>query len=190
MFARTLFGPLLVCAALASGCASILSATSDEPIEDNQNSRSFGSMIDDQLIETKAYHNLNKASPGLDKANLVVVSYNGVVLLAGQVASEELRQLAAKTVADINRVQRVHNELSITGKTSMLARTNDAWITTKVKTQLIASNAVDSSHIKTVTENGIVYLMGLVGQTEADAAAEIARGVAGVQKVVKIFEQP
>lgn len=171
-----------------AGCSSIISTFKTEPFETNQDERSSGSYLDDEIIETKALVNLDKTNEGLAQAHIVVTSYNGVVLLAGQVPSEQLRQLAAKTVANISKVKRVHNELTISGNTSMVARSNDAWITTKVKTKLLASSETEGSRIKVVTENGVVYLMGLLTRDEADRAAETARRTAGVQKVVRIFE--
>ena len=170
------------------GCSAIISATSPEPIEDQEDERTTGSFIDDEIIETKALVNIDKADPALAQSHIVVVSYNGVVLLAGQVGSEELRQLAAKTVANVHKVRRVHNELTISGNSSMVARSNDSWITTKVKTKLLASGDIEGHRIKVVTENGVVYLMGLVTKDEAKRAAETARKTGGVQKVVRIFE--
>lgn len=169
------------------GCSSILSATTDEPFEEQPTERSTGSFIDDEIIETKALVNLDKASEELAQSHLVVVSFNGIVLLAGQVSSEELRQLAAETVTKLN-VRRVHNEITVSGATSMVARSNDTWITSKVKSKMLVSGDVDGSKVKVVTENGVVYLMGVVNKTEAAAITEIARTTSGVQKVVRIFE--
>lgn len=169
-------------------CSSILSATTADPIAKSDEDRSTGSFIDDEIIETKALVNIDKADPQLAQSHIVVTSYNGVVLLAGQVRSEDLRQLAAKTVAKISKVRRVHNEISITGSSSMVARSNDAWITTKVKSKMLANSKLKSGSIKVVTENGVVYLMGLLTREEATRAAELVRKTAGVQKVVRIFE--
>lgn len=171
-----------------SACSSLLSVTTADPIEDNNDERTTGSMLDDEIIETKALVNIDKADAALAQAHIVVVSFNRVVLLAGQVNSEEQRQLAASTVANIHNVRRVHNELTLSGTTSMLARSNDAWITTKVKSKMLAVSDVEGHRIKVITENGVVYLMGLVTREEADRAANLARKTAGVQKVVRIFE--
>lgn len=169
-------------------CSSIISATKSEPIQEDPEERSFGAYFDDEWIETKALVNIDKADPELAQAHIIVVSYNGVVLLAGQAPSEQLRQLAAETVAKIKKVRRVHNELTLAGNTSMMARSNDGWITTKVKSKLLANSEIAGSQIKVVTENGVVYLMGLISRDAADRATEVARGTAGVQKVVRIFE--
>jgi len=150
--------------------------------------RSLGSYIDDQQIETIAQVNLDKASPDLKTAHINVTSYNGVALLTGQVADNQLRQLAGSTVGAIAKVRQVHNELQIQGKTSILSRTNDSWLTTKVKSRLLAQKDIDSGRIKVVTENGVIYLMGLMSRIEAEKAVEVARTTGGVQKVVKAFE--
>ena len=169
-------------------CSSILSATTADPIEDKGDKRTTGSTLDDEIIEIKALVNLDKADERLAQAHIVVVSFNGVVLLAGQVNTAEQRLLAADTVAKINKVRRVHNEITVAGTTSMVARSNDSWITTKVKTKLLANPEVEGGRIKVVTENGVVYLMGLVTRDEASRAAELTRQTGGVQKVVRIFE--
>ena len=88
----------------------------------------------------------------------------------------------------MRKVRTVHNELEIAGPTTMMARTNDAWLTTKVKTVLITNPETDAGRVKVVTENGVVYLMGLLSRTESEAAVEKTRQVFGVQKIVKIFE--
>lgn len=179
---------IILSVGLLQSCSTIISATRSDGFHDQKDERSTGACIDDQIIETKAQVNIDKADPALAQSHVVVVSFNGIVLLAGQVPSEALRQLAAKVVAQISKVRRVNNELTISGNTSMVARSNDAWITTKVKTKMLASSKIEGSRIKVVTENGVVYLMGLVTRQEADQAAEAARKTAGVQKVVRIFE--
>lgn len=179
---------LLVSFLLIQGCSDILSLTSTGPIEENLGYRSTGQVIDDELLETKALVNLDKADPGLAQSNINVTSFNGSVLLTGQVSSEQLRQLAASTVAKLRSTKRVHNEVTVSGKASMVARSNDGWLTTKLKSKMLASGKIQSDRIKVVTENGVVYLMGLVTRDEGKRAADAARETAGVQKVVIIFE--
>ncbi|WP_339339926.1 BON domain-containing protein [uncultured Oceanicoccus sp.] len=170
------------------GCSSFLSAVTADPIEDKGDKRTTGSTLDDEMIEIKALVNIDKADEELAHAHIVAVSFNGVVLLAGQVNTAEQRLLAEQTVDKINKVRRIHNEITVSGATSMVARSNDSWITTKVKTKLLANSEVEGGRIKVVTENGVVYLMGLVTRDEATRAAEYARQTGGVQKVVRIFE--
>ena len=170
------------------GCSSFLSAVTADPIENKGDKRTTGSTLDDEMIEIKALVNIDKADEELAHAHIVAVSFNGVVLLAGQVNTAEQRLLAEQTVDKINKVRRIHNEITVSGATSMVARSNDSWITTKVKTKLLANSEVEGGRIKVVTENGVVYLMGLVTRDEATRAAEYARQTGGVQKVVRIFE--
>ena len=186
---RYFYCSLIIAITLAlQSCSAIISATTTEPIKDKPEKRSTGSRIDDEIIETKALVNIDKADPALAQAHINVTSFNGIVLLTGQVGNESLRQLAAQTTAKINRVRRVHNELAISGASSMVARSNDTWITTKVKSKMLTNSTVQGRRIKVVTENGVVYLMGLVTREEADRAAELSRKTAGVQKVVRVFE--
>jgi osmotically-inducible protein OsmY len=179
---------LTLCVSI-SGCSSVLTATRDNPIEDDRGTRTFGSKIDDSLIETKAAVNIAKASPDLDQnSHIVVTSYNGVVLLAGQTPRADLKALAEKEASAVQRVKKVNNELQVMAPSSLLARNNDAWLTTKVKSQMLTDSAIPGSRIKVVTENGIVFLLGLVTQQEATRATNLVQGVSGVQKIVKLFE--
>jgi len=170
------------------GCAAVLDATHDGPIQPDPGERSFGTYIDDQQLETITRVNIGKAHPALKAANIDVVSFNGVVLLTGQVPSNELRNLAGATAQQVHSVRQVYNEIQVRGTTSMLARTSDTWLTTKVKSALLTDKEIDSGRIKVVTENGVVYLMGLLTRQEAENAAEKTRTVGGVQKVVKAVE--
>jgi osmotically-inducible protein OsmY len=172
-----------------SGCSSVLTATRDTPIQDDRGTRTFGSKIDDSLIETKVAVNVAKASPDLDDgSHIVVTSFNGIVLLAGQTPRADLKALAEQAAASVQRVKKVNNELQVLPPSSILARNNDAWLTTKIKTQMLTDNTIPSSRIKVVTENGIVYMLGLLTQDEATRAANLVQGVSGVQKIVKLFE--
>lgn len=180
---------LLTLALVVSGCSSVLTATRNDPIDDNRGTRTLGSRIDDSLIETKAGVNIAKAHPDLDNGSHVVVSsYNGVVLLAGQTPRPELKEMAGRAAASIQGVKRVHNELQILRPSSGLARSNDTWLTTRIKTIMLGDKAVPGSRIKVITENGIVYLLGLATQQEAAHAVSVAQSVSGVQRVVKLFE--
>ena len=172
-----------------SGCTSVVSASREKPIEDDRGTRTFGSKIDDSLIETKVGVNVAKANPDLDKnSHIVVTSFNGVVLLAGQTPRADLKAQAEQAASSVQRVKREHNELQVNAPSSLLARQNDAWLTTKIKTQMLADANIPGSRIKVVTENGIVYLLGLLTKQEAAQATNLVQGVSGVQKIVKLFE--
>lgn len=184
LYALPLFATLL----LAQGCSDILSVMTVDPIKDDPRNRTSGNWLDDEWIETKSLVNLDKASPELAQSHINVTSYNGVVLLTGQVDSAKSRQLATNTVSRFHNVRRVHNELAISGATSMIARSNDSWISTKLKSKMLANSTIESKHIKVVTENGVVFLMGRVTKDEGQRAANQARKTVGVQKVVILFE--
>lgn len=185
------FVPLGLVASLLlalGGCTSIVGATTSEPIELNPGKRSLGVRLDDSQIETVAKVNIDKAHSRLSDSPLKVHSYNAVVLLIGQVPSAELRDLAGKTVSDIHSVRQVHNELQVEAPIPMLTRTKDTWLATKIKTKLLASRDVEGRRVKVITEDGAVYLMGLVSRTEADRITDIVRHTSGVSRVVRVFE--
>lgn len=179
---------LTLCLSL-SGCSSVINASREAPIDDDRGTRTLGSKIDDSLIETKVAVNVAKASPDLDQnSHIVVSSFNGVVLLAGQTPRADLKSLAEQTAGQVQKVKKVHNELQVLQPSSLLARNNDAWLTTKIKTQMLTDSSIPGSRIKVITENGIVYMLGLLTQAEANRATNLVQGVSGVQKIVKLFE--
>lgn len=150
--------------------------------------RTPGTIIDDQAVERIAVKQIRKSDQGFKGAHLVTVSYNGMLLIAGQVASEALKEKATAAIGQIDKVKTVHNELQVGGPISFVARTNDSWLTTKVKSRLLAEKNLEADHFKVVTENGVVYLMGMVEEAEAEHAVLVASKVYGVQKIVKVFE--
>ncbi|WP_207062659.1 BON domain-containing protein [Motiliproteus sp. SC1-56] len=183
--------PLILATAaclVLSGCAQVLTATTEEPIKEDPTRRTTGALIDDELVEIKALVNLAKASPSLENAHISAVSFNGIMLLVGQVPDAQSRKLAEQVVSKLHKIRTVHNELEVAGPTSQLVRTNDTWLTGKIKTAMLADRGIEGSRLKVVTENGVVYLMGLTTQREAERAVNLARQTQGVQKVVKIFE--
>lgn len=176
---------------LLSGCATLITASSGPaPMDSDRSKRTWGAIIEDEAIETKILVNLYKDNVGFREGNVTVVSFNGVVALLGQVPNETLKQRASMVARNIRHVQRVHNELTIAGPISHLARVNDAWITSKVKARMFLANDFPGRRVKVVTEAGSVYLMGLLTPAQADQAVHIVRRVYGVQRIVKIFETP
>lgn len=170
------------------GCASWVAPMSDQPHDQYHGSRTLGAKIEDQRIERKTYINIVRTVPGMKDSRLTVVSWNGQVLLAGQVATEDMKPKAESTAAAVRHVLHVHNELQVGKPISLLVRANDGWITTRVKARLLLGPDVPGRRTKVVTENGVVYLMGLLTQEEAEMAVNAARDVYGVQKIVKIVE--
>lgn len=184
------FGFLLMLIGFVSSCASVISATTgNEGIEENRGSRSMGAVVDDNSIETVIKVNLNAADEQLKKAHINVVSFNGTVLLVGQVPSQDIKNLATRVArTSSSRVKEVYNELEVAGATTFLSRSNDAWLTAKIKTLMLADAEVSGMRTKVVTENGVVYLMGLLTQEEANTAVNVVSNTKGVTKVVRAFE--
>ncbi len=170
------------------GCGSIMSSAGAGPIAEDPGERTLGQQMTDESIETKAKVNITAASEGYDYGHFSVVSYNGFVLLVGQVSSDELKSLATNVVRKIEDVRRIYNELEIGEATGAGTRTNDTWITTQVKSKLLASSDTPGTRVKVVTENSVVYLMGLLTEAEADRVALEAAEVSGAKRVVQLFE--
>ena len=181
---------LVAVALLITSCTTILvETTGEQGISEDPAERTAGARVEDQSIETKVIVNMKSQEPEFRKANFNVISHNGVVLLVGQVVSNELKNKASEIASQASsKIKRIHNELEIAGKTSLIARSNDAWIATKVRTLMLTNSGVPSRQIRVVAENGAVYLMGLINQSNGDNAARLARNVSGVTRVVKVFE--
>ena len=179
--------PLLLALAL-TGCGSLLATMEVDTIEDDPGERTLAQQLEDESIETKARVNIYAADEAFDEAHLVIVSFNGYVLLAGQVPTEDQKTRATDVVRKIHGVRRIYNELYVASPSSSMTRTSDTWITAKVKSWLLGSSDTEGMRVKVVTENGVVYLMGLATAEEARRVADKAAGISGVQRVVKLFE--
>lgn len=188
MFTRWVYISFLCCATCFTGCSTIIDVTTSEPIHVNPGKRTLGAKIDDSNIETIATVNLNKAHPQLANGNVHVNSFNAVLLITGQVASDQARQIASATINKISTVRQVHNELQVSRPTTFSERSYDTWLTTKVKTQLLLLGDIEGRRVRVITEAKTVFLMGLVSKREADRITEVVRTTGGVGKVVKVFE--
>lgn len=148
--------------------------------------RTAGTYVEDEGIEDRV---INKISIEYhDTVHVNVTSYNHHVLLTGEVPNEEAKAGVAKIIAGIANVKVVSNELVVGPNTDIGSRSKDSLITANVKLRFINSKKFQSDHVKVVTENGTVYLLGLLYRKEADTAADIASTTSGVQRVVKVFE--
>lgn len=183
-----LFALALCAAMLSSGCSNLLVAVDSNAIEDPPGKRTMAQQLADESIELKAVVNMHAADSNFKGSHIVAVSFNGYVLLAGQVPNEALKSKAADVVRDIRHVRRIYNELEVSAPTASLVRTSDTWITAKIKSSLLTGSDTPGLRTKVVTENGVVYLMGMVTREEADRLANAAAGISGVQRVVRLFE--
>ncbi len=183
---------LMACIAplLAVSCGSLLVETVDnEGLQEDVTRRSTGVFFTDEAIERLIRANLAARDEALRTANIDVTAHNGVVLLVGQAPSPELKQLAVEVASEAStRIRRIHDEIEITGNTGFLVRSNDAWISTKARALLLTDESVADANIRVVTENGVVFLLGVIDRELGDQAADLISDIRGVARVVKVFE--
>jgi osmotically-inducible protein OsmY len=148
--------------------------------------RTTGTMIEDDAIESKAQKRIDDKYK--DTAHVSVTAFNRFALVTGSAADENTKMDVERIVGSIPNVKGIANELVVGPATGMSAHGNDSRITANVKTRFMKSPAFKADHVKVVTENGVVYLMGMVSHAEADAASDIAATTKDVQKVVRVFE--
>lgn len=179
----------ILCAALLtslSGCVEMMVGGAVMGAVATADRRTLGAQTEDKTITVKAELRVPKIA-GSD-AHVNIASFNRKVLLTGEVKDEAAKATVEREVRTIEGVQSIANELEIAGPSSYTSRSSDALITTKVKASLVDMKTISATSFKVVTERGTVYLMGRVTQREGQVAADVARGVSGVQRVVKIFE--
>jgi osmotically-inducible protein OsmY len=148
--------------------------------------RTSGTQLDDQSIELKSIRRISDVIG--DRGHVNVTSYSRLVLLTGEVPTEADKAAVEQAVARIDNVRSIVNELTLTSPSSLSGRSNDTLLTSKVKASMVDAKDIQANAFKVVTERSVVYLMGRVSERESDRAADVARGVSGVQKVVKVFE--
>ncbi|MEO8806750.1 MAG: BON domain-containing protein [Burkholderiaceae bacterium] len=148
--------------------------------------RTSGTQLDDQSIELKSVRRISDVIG--DRGHVNVTSYNRLVLITGEVPTEADKTAVEQAVMRIDNVRSIVNELTLTVPSSLSARSNDTLTTSKVKASMVDAKDIQANAFKVVTERNVVYLMGRVTEREANRAADISRGVSGVQKVVKVFE--
>ena len=178
LMAATLCGVLLL-----SACANNSASN-----QSNYAQRSDDVQAVDTTIEREVERALDRADARLGDARIRANSFNGVVLLVGQVPSEELRERAGEVASSLRGVNEVHNELTVAARLPASQRLTDTWLTTNVISHLATNDSIDSSKLKVTTENASVYLMGIVTRAESDRIVNAVSAVGGVQRIVKVFE--
>lgn len=185
---RALTFGALVCLSL-SGCipaAFIAGASATGAIVYDK--RSLPTMVEDRDMSNAALKAISRDPQLKEQTHITIASFNHVMLLAGQAPTDALRDRAYQIASAAPNVKRIYNQVTVEEPLSKTDQANDAWITTKVKSAVLAQKGLNSSQIKVVTENKIVYLMGILTPKQADIAADVASKITGVDKVVKIFE--
>ena len=184
LIALTLLSTLLINACVPTAVV-VGAATTSSVVYDK---RDVKTVISDRKT-TQTAVNLLKDDPELKgRSNIHVATFNHVLLLVGQAQTPELKTRAYEIVSSVKGISRIYNEITLAGATSSLQHTNDSWLTSKVKTALFAKAGFKSHQFKVVTENNVVYLMGLTGHKEGEEVTNIARHVEGVTKVVTVFQ--
>jgi len=183
---RTLLLAALPLALVLQGCMEMALVGAGAAVIAFEDRRTTGAQIEDRGIELRTGNRVDDRYG--DRVHVNVTSYNRYMLLTGEVADEAARTEIEKIARGVPNVLGVTNDLQVAGKSSMGSRSNDSYLTSKVKTRYLDSGKFNAIHVKVVTEAGVVYLLGMVTEKEAEDAVEIARTTGGVRKVVKMFE--
>ena len=181
---------VLVISGFLQGCAEVVVGGAAATATAAHDRRTLGGFVEDQSIEFKAGRKLISDPEIRQQCQINVTSYNMVVLLTGQAANQELRERAERLVSGVEKVRRVVNEVEIGSVASVAELTRDAALTAEIKFRLtrIELPDFDPLRVKVISELGVVFLMGLLTQAEAQAVTDMVRHVSGVRRVVKVFE--
>ncbi|MDE0975772.1 MAG: BON domain-containing protein [Arenicellales bacterium] len=178
----------LLVAVTVSGCGIVVATTAVVIAVDVARDRRGASVYwDDNKIEFDIRGSISDQKE-IQNENVSVTVFNGIVLLTGEVPDQRDIDKILDLAKAHKGSQQVVNRLELAGKTNLTSRANDGWITTRVKTAMATSGALDPTRVKVVTERANVYLMGLVTRAEAEAAVKVTRSVPGVVRVIKVFE--
>jgi osmotically-inducible protein OsmY len=177
---------LALCLPALHGCIPAIVAGAGAGVLVAEDRRSSGTIVDDSTIEQKVRKRINEKYE--DQIHFDVASFNRFVLIVGEVPTQQIKDDVGAIALSVENVRNVQNELTVGLNTTGTTRANDAYLTSKVKARFVSEHRFQANHVKVITENSVVYLMGLVKKTEGDDAADIASTTGGVQKVVKVFE--
>jgi osmotically-inducible protein OsmY len=186
-----LFFLLLVSMPILSGCTAAVVGSAVAGTSVAMDKRTAGNYVEDQSIKLKFSHLYNKNKTLSEQTHINVTSYNRQILITGEAPSEELKQQLSSISTQIKNVRQYYNEVSIVQPSSLTSRSNDSYLTSKIKTSIFSKmQELDGAQVKVVTENASVYLMGLVTPEQAEQITEIVRTSNGVKRVIKLFEYP
>ncbi|AWP55050.1 osmotically-inducible protein OsmY [Haemophilus influenzae] len=169
------------CVATVIGGGAVAAKVATDP-------RTTGTQIDDETLEFKVENAVEKDAQIKAEGRVNAVSYNGRVLLIGQVPNSDVKDTATALAKGVKGVNEVYNELTVSPKISFAQISKDSWLTTQVKSKMFVDGRVKATDVKVISENGEVFLLGNVTQSQANAAADIASKISGVKKVIKVFK--
>ena len=182
--------PVAFAAALAAGmlsaCVEMAAVGVGAAVLSSQDRRTTGTQVEDEGIELRVTNRVSERFG--DKVHINVISYNRSILITGEVPDDKVKAEIERIALGVPNVRGVTNDLQVAGVSSLTSRASDATITGKVKARFLDGQRFSPLHVKVVTEASVVYLMGIVTESEATAAVELARTTGGVRKVVKLFE--
>ncbi|HHF6623144.1 division/outer membrane stress-associated lipid-binding lipoprotein [Haemophilus influenzae] len=169
------------CVAAVIGGGAVAAKVATDP-------RTTGTQIDDETLEFKVENAVEKDAQIKAEGRVNAVSYNGRVLLIGQVPNSDVKDTATALAKGVKGVNEVYNELTVSPKISFAQISKDSWLTTQVKSKMFVDGRVKATDVKVISENGEVFLLGNVTQSQANVAADIASKISGVKKVIKVFK--
>lgn len=173
---------------LLQGCVAALVGGGAVATKVGTDPRTVGTQVDDETLEFKVENAIEKDAQIKSEGRVNAVSYSQRVLLIGQVPNYTAKDAATELAKGVEGVTDVYNELAIGQKIGIGQISKDSWITTQVKSKILLDDRVKATDVKVISENNVVYLLGTLTQAQADAAADVASKVSGVQKVVKVFK--
>lgn len=179
--------PITALLVTLTGC-NLTSDNSDSELKTTGQRRSIETVIDDEKLERMAIDALYNNRDLWKNSEIEIVSFNKILLLIGQTPTNSLKQKAESLVNSIQGIDKIYNEIRVAAPASSLTYLSDVSLTSKVKTALFSEDDLDSTKIKVVTEDGEVFLLGLVNQAEAEKAIDITRNVSGVKRVIQAFQ--
>jgi osmotically-inducible protein OsmY len=152
----------------------------------NYDRRTAGTVVDDQALALRANAVLTKDKELWKNCHINTLSYNNSILLVGQASTEELKDRASKLLTPYIKSEQIYNQITIGDPTTFTTRAKDSWITTQVKGRILANKNIGINRTKIITEDGVVYLMGILTKEEEDLATSIASQTKDVKQVIKI----
>lgn len=176
----------LTATALTSGCIPLVLGGAAAVVTVAEDRRSPGTFVDDEGMENQALLRVKSRFGGQVHVN--ITSYNRQVLLSGEAVTEEVRRGVEEEVSTVKGIKRIFNEMTVGPLAGVIRVSNDTRLTTVVKTRFLDAGRFQSNHVKVVTEASVVYLIGIVKRSEAEAASQLASTTSGVARVVRLFE--
>jgi osmotically-inducible protein OsmY len=179
-------GASAVVLATLNGCVPLIATGVGATALVADDRRTTGIMVEDESIENKTLLRIEQKHGS--RAHVNVTSYNRIVLLTGEATTPEIRADIEAIARGVENVRNVQNEITVAQNTTLMLRSNDTVLTSKIKARFVDANKFRANHVKVVTENSVVYLLGLVKRQEAQDATDIASRTGGVHRVVRVFE--